>query len=191
MGRHIETRYEGGGSNPPLPCMLLKEELTMPLYLLAADNFETEATYECVYLQEAYGFSWEANNVHWIKRDVVEKNTVLRLEMSVFEEFSVLFNAFDFYDEYGITDFTGESAQRLSALFLEEKNRVMSYSDEAFQKRFEFLFELIHDEDFKLSYPHEQEIALIRQDIMTIIDTFIHYLEKAVIENKSFTIVGI
>ncbi|MDY0264548.1 MAG: hypothetical protein RBR12_05120 [Sulfurospirillum cavolei] len=191
MGRHIGTGYEGGSSNPPLPCMLLKEELTMPLYLLSADNFETEATYECVYLQEAYGFSWEANNVHWIKRDVVEKNTVLRLEMSVFEEFSVLFNAFDFYDEYGITDFTGESAQRLSALFLEEKNRVMSYSDEAFQKRFAFLFELIHDEDFKLSYPHEQEIALIRQDIMTIIDTFIHYLEKAVIENKSFTIVGI
>lgn len=163
----------------------------MKLSIVDVENFEEPVTYECIYLQEPYGFVWESNDVHWIKRDKVEKNTVLRLEISVFEVFSALFNVFDFYDEYGITDFTGENAQRLSDLFLEEKKRVREYTDEAFQKRFESLFELIRDEDFKLSYPRDQETSLIRQDIMAIIDTFIEYLNKAVLENKSFTIVGI
>lgn len=163
----------------------------MNLNLLAVENFDPCNFYDCIYLQEPYGFIWEVNDIHWISRDVVESNIAFRLEMGIFEEFDMLFKSFDFYDGYGITDFTGENAKLLSKLFLEDKQKVLAYSDDAFKKRFEYLFESIHEDDFLIAFDHKNEITLMRQDIITIIDAFIYYLNKAVIENKSFTIVGI
>ena len=163
----------------------------MNLHLLAAENFNSCNFYDCIYLQEPYGFTWGKDSPHWISRDVVETHIAFRLEMEIFEEFDKLFKSFNFYDEYGVTDFTGEHAKRLSELFLEEKTNVLAYSDEAFKKRFEFQFESIHEDDFCVAFDAENEIALMREDIITIIDAFIHYLNKAVAENKSFTIVGI
>ena len=163
----------------------------MNLHLLAAENFDPCNFYDCIYMEEPYGFVWDSDDIQWISRDVVKSNSVFRIEMSVFEEFDKLFKSFDFYDGYGITDFTGDNAKRLSELFLEEKTKVLAYSDEAFKKRFEFQFESIYDDDFCVAFDAENEITLVRQDIITIIDAFIYYLNKAVIENKSFTIVGI
>ena len=163
----------------------------MNLHLLAAENFDPCNYYDCIYIEEPYGFVWDSDDIQWISRDVAKSNSVFRVEMSVFEEFNALFSSFDFYDGYGITDFAGDNAKRLSELFLEEKTNVLAYSDEAFKKRFEFQFESIHDADFCVAFDAENEIALMREDIITIIDAFIHYLNKAVAENKSFTIVGI
>ena len=163
----------------------------MNLHLLAAENFDPCNFYDCIYIEEPYGFVWDSDDIQWIRRDVAKRHSVFRVEMSVFEEFNKLFTSFDFYDSYGITDFTGEHAKRLSELFLEEKTNVLAYSDAAFKKRFEFQFESIHEDDFCVAFDAENEIALVREDIITIIDAFIHYLNKAVAENKSFTIVGI
>lgn len=163
----------------------------MHLHLLAAENFDPCNYYNCIYLEEPYGFVCDSDDIQWIRRDVAKSHSVFRIEMSVFEEFDKLFKSFDFYDGYGITDFTGEHAKRLSELFLEEKTNVLAYSDSAFKKRFEFQFESIHDADFCVTFDAKNEITLVREDIITIIDAFIHYLDKAVAENKSFTIVGI
>ena len=163
----------------------------MNLHLLAAENFDPCNFYDCIYIEEPYGFVWDSDDIQWISRDVAKSHSVFRVEMSVFEEFNALFSSFDFYDGYGITDFTGEHDKRLSELFLEEKTNVLAYSDDAFKKRFKYLFELIHDEDFLVAFDAKNEITLVRQDIITIIDAFIYYLNKTVAENKSFTIVGI
>ena len=163
----------------------------MNLRLLAAENFDPCNYYDCIYIEEPYGFVWDSDDIQWISRDVAKSNSVFRVEMSVFEEFHALFSSFDFYDGYGITDFAGDNAKRLSELFLEEKTNVLAYSDEAFKKRFEFQFESIHEDDFCVAFDAENEIALMREDIITIIDAFIHYLNKAVAESKSFTIIGI
>jgi len=162
----------------------------MDLHLLTAENFDPCTCYECIYLEEPYGFIWESDN-HWINRDIVKSHSAFRLEMGIFEEFDRLFKSFDFYDEYGITDFTGDNAKQLSELFLEEKIKVLAYSDNAFKNRFEYLFESIHDQDFCVTFDFNNEITLVRTDLITIIDTFIYYLNKAFIEKKSFTIVGI
>lgn len=57
--------------------------------------------------------------------------------------------------------------------------------------RFEDLFELVRYDDFTATFNQEDEVALLREDLLTIVDTFVYYLNKAFLENKTFTIVGI
>ena len=160
----------------------------MNLKLLGIENFQENVCYDVVYLNEPYVYEWGKK---WLTGELRLNSRVFSIDHWVFETIDAPFRSFSFYDEYGITDFYGEDAKKLIEQLNVDKQTIADYDDQAFKKHFEMLYDLIEDEDYCLKKRPLDITAYLREDLITIIDTFIHYLNKAVAENKSLTIVGI
>lgn len=159
----------------------------MNLKLLGIENFQEIVCYDVVYLDEPYVYEWGKK---WLTGELRLNSRIFSIGHWVFETIDAPFRSFSFYDEYGITDFYGEDAKKLIERLSVDKETIAAYDEKAFKKRFYILYDLIEDEDYRIKEKPADVTACLREDLIEIINTLIDCLNKAIIENKSLTIIG-
>ncbi len=160
------------------------------LKLLRNDNILDKCFYHIIVLDEPFNFSWDNGN--WIAREIVEEKSIFTLDCLIFEQvFENILCKFEHYDSYGITDFYEENAIKLINLLIEEKTYIQNLSQNEFEKKYEWIFDLIRSEDFNLKYENSKEFELVFYDINILLETVIGNLKRIIKENRCLTFIGI
>lgn len=139
--------------------------------------------YDIVYLDEPF-----LCKDRWYNREDRDKNLIFSINWYLFDEvFLHIFNKFDFFDMYDISNFYSTALKQLQDLFAREIELNKQLTDEEFNQKYKLIFEDIKEN--KIVY--EDVFEAVKSDIQAYL---MHLNEKvglAVGKNQCITILGI